>query len=316
MHETKKRRRELKRQIRGFAWILNAQHLLLLFVVIAYAIGSALAVVAEHGTRANLMHLMTKMEASGWPMILAVAFAIIPVIIFRRDKFFTHDLAVRNKKITIKVFLIALVVVLGVSTVLGLLRYPTDALLHAIGFTAKPSEQVLDGSTTISMLVYACVIAPIFEEAMYRGFVLRSLERFGSFFAIFTSALLFGLMHENIIQFPYAFGIGLIFGYLAKTYSIRLTILLHIANNSLSELFSDFVPSSGALGTSLNLAFSIVPVLLAIWIIWTYRQPIRDWFRTNRPSRPIFIAFYTSVPVILLILINIFNTLVGGISKL
>ncbi|CAM3217026.1 CPBP family intramembrane glutamic endopeptidase [Sporolactobacillus spathodeae] len=315
MSEKTKQRRAIKKGIRGFGWILNAQHLLLLLVVFAYGIGAAIAAYQIQGSHVNLNQLENKLSQNGWPMIFAVIFAFIPILCFRRKRFFTDDLTARNKKITVKVFLVSLFLVLGVNTVLGLLSYPTDALLHAIGFTAKPSEQVLDGSTTISMLVYTCLIAPVLEEFLYRGFILRSLEKFGSFFAIVTSALLFGLMHENIIQLPYAFGIGLIFGYLAKTYSIKLTILIHIANNTLGELFSDLVPSSGLIGTSLNLVCSILPVAVAIWLIWHYRLAIRAWFRENRPNKAAFVAFYTSIPILILIISNIISTMLG-IEKL
>ncbi|MFT8318759.1 MAG: type II CAAX endopeptidase family protein [Sporolactobacillus sp.] len=311
LSEKKLKRRAIKKQIRGFGWTLNVQQLVLQLVVLAYAIGGAIAVFQSGGSQTRYNHVIDLIQANGMPMIFAVLIAFIPVLIYRQKKFFTYDLATHRRKLTVKVFLIALLIVLGVNTVLGLLRFPVEALLNLIGFTDKPSTDVLKGSDNVSMFVYGCLIAPIFEESLYRGVILRSLERFGSFFAISASALLFALMHENIIQFPYALGIGLIFGYLAKTYSIKLTILLHMANNILSEVFSDFVPNAGLWGNVLNLAFSIVPVLAAIGLIWYYRRAIRDWFRRHRPNKLVFISFFTSCPIIILVLSNILMMLLG-----
>ena len=59
-----------------------------------------------------------------------------------------------------------------------------------------------------------------------------TLRRFGDAFAIITSAIVFGAMHGNIVQVPFAFILGLVFAYVdCKTNSILPSIIIHFINN-------------------------------------------------------------------------------------
>lgn len=82
------------------------------------------------------------------------------------------------------------------------------------------------------------VFPPLVEEFAMRGVVLGSLRRFGDEFAIVASSLLFGLMHGNFIQIPFAFLLGLIFGYaVIKTGTIWTAVVIHFINNLMSISF-------------------------------------------------------------------------------
>ena len=84
----------------------------------------------------------------------------------------------------------------------------------------------------IAYLAWVCVIAPVTEEYIFRGAMLRTLSKYGSGFAIVASAFAFGLMHGNMAQTPMAFLIGLILGYVAaKSGNIRQSIFIHFVNN-------------------------------------------------------------------------------------
>ena len=80
----------------------------------------------------------------------------------------------------------------------------TEALVQASGMTNSPT-----------MLLYISLVAPVVEELLFRGAVLRSFQPFGKRFAIVFSALLFGLFHGNLVQIPFAFLVGLVLGYVA-----------------------------------------------------------------------------------------------------
>ena len=98
----------------------------------------------------------------------------------------------------------------------------------------------------ICYLLWVCVIAPVTEEYMFRGAILRTLSGYGSGFAIVASAVCFGLMHGNMGQTPMAFLIGLVMGYVAaKSGNIRQTIFIHMVNNiiaSIPQILSYFLP--------------------------------------------------------------------------
>ncbi len=92
----------------------------------------------------------------------------------------------------------------------------------------------------IILSVFATAITPaIIEEFALRGVVLHALKRFGNGFAVLVSAGLFGLLHGNLEQIPFAFVVGLFLGFLTvKTKSIVPAVLLHFYNNASSLIFS------------------------------------------------------------------------------
>ncbi len=89
----------------------------------------------------------------------------------------------------------------------------------------------------VILFVQLAVLAPLFEEYWFRGMVMQSIRPYGNGFAIFVSALLFGLTHANFQQFFYAFLIGVFLGYIAiSTKSLVTTTVLHAIFNSISGI--------------------------------------------------------------------------------
>ncbi|MBP5570720.1 MAG: CPBP family intramembrane metalloprotease [Prevotella sp.] len=83
------------------------------------------------------------------------------------------------------------------------------------------------------------IIAPLAEEVVFRGAILRSLlEKFSKpWIAIAVSALLFALIHLNPAQLPHAFVVGLLLGWMYwRTGSIIPGVLLHVVNNTVSYI--------------------------------------------------------------------------------
>lgn len=89
------------------------------------------------------------------------------------------------------------------------------------------------------MYVYVCLLAPILEELLFRGVLLRCALPFGKRFAIFATATVFGLYHCSWTQSPFAFALGCVLGYVAVEYSLIWAIILHIFNNL---VISDWLP--------------------------------------------------------------------------
>ena len=72
------------------------------------------------------------------------------------------------------------------------------------------------------------ICAPVFEEFACRKQIIDRTRQYGEKTAVFLSALVFGLLHQNFFQFFYAFGLGLVFGYIyIRTGRLRYTMLLH-----------------------------------------------------------------------------------------
>lgn len=97
-------------------------------------------------------------------------------------------------------------------------------------------------------LLTACVLAPILEELVFRGAVLRRLRPFGDRFAMAASALLFSLMHTNLYQMLYAFVLGYFFAWLIlRTGRLTATMLLHAVINFIG---AGLLPLLQRLGTA------------------------------------------------------------------
>ena len=97
------------------------------------------------------------------------------------------------------------------------------------------------------------LLAPLSEEIVLRGAVLRSLlnkpllarrsERVNAWTAIVISALFFALIHFNPVQMPHAFTIGLLLGWMYwRTGSILPGVAYHWANNSMAYLIYNIYP--------------------------------------------------------------------------
>lgn len=104
-------------------------------------------------------------------------------------------------------------------------------------------EQIMDAPVWIT-LISVSIFAPLFEEWLCRGLVLRGLlQKTGPTAAIVVSAAFFAILHMNPWQALPAFLLGLLFGYVYyKTGSLKLTMLMHCVNNTMAVVFSK-IPS-------------------------------------------------------------------------
>ena len=92
------------------------------------------------------------------------------------------------------------------------------------------------GGVMISLLSTA-VIPAFVEEFAIRGVVMQSLRRYGDWFAIIMSSLVFALMHGNMIQIPFAFIAGIGIGYaVIKTGTMWTGIIIHFINNAIAVI--------------------------------------------------------------------------------
>ena len=140
------------------------------------------------------------------------------VLIWKRRPFWQNVMFARSGVPHAGEVLFWVLCLLALQGAAGLLQ---SLLSPAMEFFRTKSK-VVSGTaeTTVSLALYTAVAAPVTEELLFRGAVLRSLQPYGKRFAIFCSALLFGLVHQNLTQTPFAFGFGLLAGYVAVEYSI------------------------------------------------------------------------------------------------
>lgn len=102
---------------------------------------------------------------------------------------------------------------------------------------------IMEGPVWVTLLSVS-VFAPLFEEWLCRGLVLRGLlQKTGPTSAILASAVFFAVLHMNPWQALPAFILGVLFGYVYyKTGSLKLTMLMHCVNNTMAVVFTQ-IPS-------------------------------------------------------------------------
>lgn len=118
------------------------------------------------------------------------------------------------------------------------------SLLLSGGNAENPIANIL-ADNNILQIIIAVIVAPIIEEFICRKQIIDRTKKYGEKTAVFFSALVFGLFHLNLYQFFYAFGLGLVFGYVyIRTGKIRYTIIYHIIVNFIGSVLSSLVLSS------------------------------------------------------------------------
>lgn len=81
--------------------------------------------------------------------------------------------------------------------------------------------------------------AGICEEVMFRGVIQRSFEKFGAFFSITITALLFGLFHMDFQKLIGTFLLGMLIGFIVyRTDSLFAGMFAHFSNNALAVLIN------------------------------------------------------------------------------
>ena len=118
---------------------------------------------------------------------------------------------------------------------------PLTALLPDMPLWLEETmKKMMEKMPLWATLLSVSVFAPLFEEWLCRGLVLRGLLRkMNPFSAIAVSAVFFAILHMNPWQAIPAFCLGLLFGYTYyKTGSLKLTMLMHCTNNTMAVIFS------------------------------------------------------------------------------
>jgi membrane protease YdiL (CAAX protease family) len=116
-------------------------------------------------------------------------------------------------------------------------------LVNRLIMTYEPQklvERMLENPeflSSIPVIVCAALIIPVFEEVMFRGFLLSGLRAFmGDGLSVILSAGIFGCLHEPQAMIP-VFFLGCLLGYLkVRTGSLYTAMLLHGMHNSLMLL--------------------------------------------------------------------------------
>jgi uncharacterized protein len=150
----------------------------------------------------------------------------------------------------------------------------------------------------LSRIVLLVMIAPVTEELLFRGIILRGLlSRHRPAVAVFLSAFLFAALHCNPWQFLSASFLGLALGWFyLRTGSLGLCVLGHAIFNALSIAFTMLPldipgfsippdPRAQIVFQPWWLDLSGLGLLLVGW--WTFRRATPPASATETPTPPV-----------------------------
>lgn len=171
-----------------------------------------------------------------------------------------------------------------------------DSFFGGTSFSGN-SFASLDTAGMVVSAVYTCIMAPLTEEFLFRGVLLRSLSKYGTGFAVILSSLLFGLIHGNIYQTPFAIMAGIVLSYTAvRSGSIWPGVLVHFVVNTFAvarELLAVLVPQSWEQAVHFGFfGFAGLMILISVIILCVGSKSI-SWTPVN-PERTLLLPVVNS----------------------
>lgn len=298
----------LRRRFSPAGWLLIGYYILINLMAMLAMLWEGAAQALRFGFE-NLN--VEALSQNAWGYIVAT-FTVFTVLHgWKGPEYWRQEVFAREKRMRPGVFFGMLCLCMGSQMVNSLWIWGLEFLFSLGGKSLMPMlESVSGASETVSMFLYASILAPMGEELLFRGVILRSLRPYGKRFAVLASAFLFGLFHGNLLQTPYAFLMGLVLGYVAAEYSVFWAIGLHMFNNFvLADLLTRLtmlLPQP--VGDILTLALLGGALVASVILLIVKRSEIAAHFHSEWMDRRVLKCFFTcggTVALTLLMLMNI-----------
>ena len=300
----------LRRQFTGVGWALIGYYFLMnLLVTAAMYLDMGKQAMWNLATGEFLLDFnMDAILNNAWGYILSGALFFVILWAWKGSHYFTQEILVRKKRMRFSVLFAMASLIMGAQMVNTLWITLLELLMNAMGRSVMEVLETVSGATdSVSMFLYSALFAPLVEELIFRGFVLRSLQPYGKRFAVLGSAILFGLFHGNLLQTPYAIAAGLVLGYVTVEYSIGWAVVIHIFNNlvlaeGLSRLTMGMDEmTAGLINLGLFGGFTLVSAVILV----RNRREIREYRCSEWIDRRCVKCLFTNSGVLILAVVMI-----------
>lgn len=161
------------------------------------------------------------------------------------------------------IFVIAVAFAFGCRFLVSV-YYSLSENIAVLDESITTAESSLPDITTTSQLFFALlcslVIAPCFEEILFRGLVMGELLKImRPWIAIILQAIVFGVMHGVLFQSIFALVIGIALGFIYYlTKNIRVAVLFHCVFNFSAIFMQGRLPVSGLI------LYSVAGIMLCV----------------------------------------------------
>lgn len=197
---------------------------------------------------------------------------------------------IEKRPMKIGQLLLLIMMMYGLTQVGSLMGMPIHLALTTIGSLTADSEDaaaelsnnLVFSSGTVIRIISIGILPAIFEELLFRKFLIDRTIRHGEFISCAMSGIMFGLWHGNFQQFFFAFFIGVLFAFVyIRTGNIIYTMIMHASMNLVTstvtvELLNALMKSmgidmaTGNINTDIDdsvIIKSVLPMLLLL-LLW------------------------------------------------
>ena len=203
-----------------------------------------------------------------------VRLPVIYFLIYRKSKniFRAYDPDTKTRIIDLAVIIVMFALIsFGLNNVIVM-----SPLVDMSAGYAKANEGFY-GSLLGIELVGSGILAPMLEELVFRGIVYGSLRKLlGVWQSVVISALIFAAVHFNIVQFVYAFIVGIVLAITMECIgNVYGAIAGHMTANIFAVLRTELGLFSGLTDKSLSawcISLGILICGTAVLIMWQKRQ--------------------------------------------
>ncbi|MCL2631670.1 MAG: CPBP family glutamic-type intramembrane protease [Coriobacteriia bacterium] len=245
------------------------------------------AIVVASGARVSYM---LPPEIIGLSSIIGIIAGAVVMLALRGKRLVTTDLTHVNEPARATDIMAAIMLMIGIQAVMYILTIilfiMTSAFIEPVD---SAYEQGISSLLTPIGILYIVLIGPVFEEIIFRGAIMRSLERFGVNYAIVISSIIFGIYHIYFQQIFFAFSIGLIFAFVAQRFSLKWAIYLHIFNNLFSVCQSILVENNPDLAVVVILLLYFFALLGSIIYLAISNRRIKSHLGVRKPASKYFV---------------------------
>ncbi len=221
------------------------------------------ALLDAQGASENLKQIVILAVSAAGVYIVATPVAMWILGVFKngglRGMFAKSNLPTRQVAAAIPMLYAVTIVINLIATVVNIV------LSGSLEQVAQDNPFLNIPTGTIGVLLnylWMVLIAPVFEEVLFRGGLLNSLKKHGNWFAVIVSGLLFGLAHVNIAQMLYATALGIMLGMMyVRAGSVVPCIIAHICINFFGITIATFY-GAGNMGVLAILGLLVVAAVI------------------------------------------------------
>lgn len=215
---------------------------------------------------------------------------LLPLILYSKSKDINFTEFYRIKPLSIKNCLVILGLGVCWQFIGYILKFATTSLfaLFKVSYTVNAQKNpISDSSGELVLALLALAILPaIAEELLFRGLVVRAYEKCGTKSTIVISAVLFSILHLDIMNILATFFMGILLAYVVvKTDSILSGILLHFSNNLAATVIILIMSRSKSVSSAFIVFLGFAAIILFFFLLSLFgRMNIKSKYIPQKKS--------------------------------